>query len=204
MYTSLAATSETLRHLIEDAMKNDVGPGGLANLFTAGGMTVSLATPQEITSGKGVSLWLYRVARDENRLNDPPTLRPLPGGGMEVVPPPLPMRLQYLVTPLLTGNPDSEQRILGRVLQLFHEQPSISGAALRSDLSGTDAEVHVRLEGLSLEEITRVWDALEGSYQLSVSYEVTLANIASTVSAARTRIVESTQARHAVVVGGGV
>ena len=37
----------------------------------------------------------------------------------------------------------------------------------------------MRLEALSLEEITRVWEALEGSYQLSVSYEVSLVDIAS-------------------------
>jgi hypothetical protein len=28
-----------------------------------------------------------------------------------------------------------------------------------------------------LEEITRVWEALDGSYQLSVSYEVSVVNI---------------------------
>ena len=38
-------------------------------------------------------------------------------------------------------------------------------------------ELKVRLEPLTLEEITRVWEALEGSYQLSVSYEVSVVNI---------------------------
>jgi hypothetical protein len=38
-------------------------------------------------------------------------------------------------------------------------------------------ELKVRLEPLTLEEITRVWEALEGSYQLSVSYEVSIVNI---------------------------
>ncbi len=32
---------------------------------------------------------------------------------------------------------------------------------------------------MTVDEIARVWDALEGSYQLSVSYEVSLVNIAA-------------------------
>src|SRR5690349_16223725 len=112
MYTSLAAASETLRFLIEEAMKSEVGPTGLARFFSAGQVEVSLATPHEMedASKQGVSVWLYRVLRDENRLNDPPTLRPLPSGEVELVPPPLPLRLHYLITPLATGVPDTEQK----------------------------------------------------------------------------------------------
>jgi hypothetical protein len=208
MYTSLAATSETLRSLIEAYILADVGPGGLAGFLSGANTGVSLATPQEMSSStalvrQGVSLWLYRVVRDEYRLNDPATLRPLPSGKVEIVPPPLPLRLHYLVTPLAKASPDTEQRILGRVLQLFHTQPIVSGAALRGDLTGTEAEIHVHLEALSLDEITRVWEALEGSYQLSVSYEVTLARIASSARPMREEIVESVRPEVALMVGGG-
>jgi regulator of sigma D len=37
----------------------------------------------------------------------------------------------------------------------------------------------VRLETLGLDEMSRVWEALEGSYQLAVSYEVAVVNIDS-------------------------
>jgi hypothetical protein len=67
-------------------------------------------------------------------------------------------------------------------------------------LAGTDAEVHVRLEALSLDEIARVWEALEGSYQLSVSYEVTLANIVSIADPQRGAPVESGRADWASIV----
>ena len=40
-------------------------------------------------------------------------------------------------------------------------------------------ELTARLETLSLDEVSRVWEALEGSYQLSVSYEVSVVNIES-------------------------
>jgi hypothetical protein len=76
-------------------------------------------------------------------------------------------------------SPDTEQRILGKVLQAFHSSPLIRGVDLKGEFEGTQTELRVRLEPMSLEEITRVWEALKGSYQLSVSYEVTLVNVDS-------------------------
>ena len=70
---------------------------------------------------------------------------------------------------------------MGKILQLFHSHPVLRGADLKEELAGTDAELHVRLESLTLDEMSRVWEALEGSYQLSVSYEVALVNIESAI-----------------------
>jgi hypothetical protein len=201
MYTSIIATSETLREFLRTGFRSDVGPSGLAVLFS-GTLDVSLASPQEMSGpDQGLSLWLYRVSRDETRLNDPPVRRPLPTGGFEMVPPPLPLRLHYLMTPLVESGPETEQRILGRLLQLFHMQPVLAGADLRGDLTGTDAKVHVRLEALTLDETSRVWEALDGTFQLSVSYEVTLANIDNLVQPVRAVPVESVHTGHAVIVG---
>lgn len=202
MYTSIIATSESLRELLRASFRADVGPSGLASLFGGGVMDVSLATPREMQGHQqGLSMWLYRVVRDDTRLNDPPTQRPLPGGGVELVPPPLPLRLHYLMTPLVDEGPDTEQRILGRTLQLFHMQPELSGADLRGDLIGSHARLHVRLEALSLDETSRVWEALHGTFQLCVSYEVTLVNIENPLQPLRTALVESVQTVHAVIVG---
>jgi hypothetical protein len=150
---------------------------------------------------QGLSVWLYRLVRDESRLNDPPRVRPLPNGSIEIIPPPLPLRLHYLITPVTDASPDTEQRILGRVLQLLHSMPTLSGAVLRGELAGTDVDVHVRLEALSLDEIARVWEALEGSYQLCISYEVSLANIESITDPHRGPPVESVRNDWAVLVG---
>src|SRR5687768_1270541 len=183
-------------------MLSDTGVGGLANFFGSGGGVVSLATPEEMSSGdEGLSLWLYRVARDDQRLNNPPTIRPIGGGRVELVPPPLPLRLHYLVTPIADDAPDTEQTILGRALQALHARPIIAGAALRGDLAGSDVELHVHLEALSLDEVARVWEAMQASYQLSVSYEVTLANVESLARPESGSLVESVRAEHAVIVG---
>lgn len=199
MYTSLAAASETLRQMLQDAMESDIRVGGLAGIFI-GATTVSLETPQEMTAAgrRGLSLWLYRISRDEHRLNEPPQIRTT-AGRVEVIPTPLPLRLHYLVTPIAPGNPDTEQRILGRALQLFHAHPIVAGSLLRAELAGTEAELHVHLEALALEEITRVWEALEGSYQLAVSYEVSLVHIASAADPLPVELVESVRPDWAVI-----
>lgn len=200
MYTSMVATSETLRERLRAGFRSDVGPSGLAALFS-GTMDVSMASPRDMRGNQqGLSMWLYRVERDDTRLNDAPVRRPMPGGGVEIVPPPLPLRLHYLMTPLVDNGPDTEQRILGRLLQIFHMQPTLGGADLRGDLTGTDARVTVRLEALTLDESSRVWEALDG-FQLAVSYEVTLANIDNLVQPARAPLVESVHTAHALRVG---
>jgi hypothetical protein len=176
MYTALQATSLTLSKYIEDRLKLDPT---LSSFFTLGNMVVSLRTPEEMVKKpeEGVSIWLYRVMRDEERLNDPPE-RIAPD---QVRQPPLPLRLHYLVTPVTDkkqgASPETEQMILGKVLQAFHGHPTLRGVDLQGDFAGTTTKLNVRLEAMTLEEIAQVWQGLEGSYQLSVSYEVTVVNI---------------------------
>src|SRR5882762_3822601 len=118
MFQALFATSETIRRYIEDRI------GGIA---TSGLVPAILNTPQEMRIGnrQGVSVWLYRVIRDPERLNDPPEQL----SWNQVRPAPLPLRLHYLITPITDsaspslGSPTDEQMLLGRVLQIFHSHP---------------------------------------------------------------------------------
>jgi len=185
MYTALRATSKTLAGYLEKQFKADadIGP-----FFSGGTMVVSLNTPKEMLdrATQGVSVWLYRVMRDEERLNAPPFRRDF--NSLERVP--LPMRLHYLITPIVntTDNvvgPETEQVFLGKVMQIFHDHATLRGADLQDAYIGTEVELHIRLESLNLEEITRVWEALEGSYQLSISYEVGVVDIESAMEPER-------------------
>jgi Pvc16 N-terminal domain len=198
MYTALRATSRTLAKFLETKFQADP----LLSGFFGGGMVVSLNTPQEMNEkpAEGLSVWLYRVIRDEQRLNDPPVrLSPT-----ELQPPPLPVRLHYLVTPVTSerfGDPETEQIILGKVLQVFYSHPILRGIDLQAEFSGTEVELRMRLEPMSLEEITRVWDALEGSYQLSVSYEVSVVNITPELEPERVAPVEIAMPEYGLIVG---
>jgi hypothetical protein len=177
MHTALRATSQTLAAVIGRRLAE---VPDLAPLFGPGGnMVVSLATPDELETigDQGVSLWLYRLVRDENLINRPPRRV----GFDTLQRRPLPVRCHYLVTPIIeaatASAAETEQTILGRILQCFYDQPFLRGVDLQNDFAGTSVELTARLEPLSLEEITRVWDALDRSYQLCLSYEVTVVEI---------------------------
>lgn len=173
MSTALRDTSASLRALLETRLSAD--PEVQALLPPGGTLLVSLNNPEEMSEAQeqGLSVWCYRVLHDEHLLNAAPRRV----GPDRLRLPALPVRLHYLMTPVFertqgVSAPEFEQTLLGKVLQLFHEQPTLRGADLNGVLAGHDLELRIRLESLSLEEVTRVWDALERSYQLCVSYEV--------------------------------
>jgi hypothetical protein len=181
MYQALRATSVTLRGVLEDhyAADPELGP-----LFVGGGGTlqVSLETPDAMRTSStfGLSIWLYRIVLDDQLRNSPPNRI---ASGLEHGPP-LPLRLHYLLTPIVandtsshSGGPEREQALLGRAIQLFHGHPILRGSDLRDLLSGTDNELIARMEPMTLEEITRVWSSVRQPYHLSVSFEVTCALI---------------------------
>ncbi len=105
---------------------------------------VVLNSPHELREElkqEGLSVWLYRVERDETRVNIPDERLP----GNLVRPPPLPLRLHYLMTPVTFKGPggaapDVEHRMLGRVMQTLYSRPILQGA----DLQNTDLEAPMR------------------------------------------------------------
>lgn len=180
MNTAIRAASETLRFVLEEAMAAD--PILQVMFAGAGASIVSLANPDEMnTAGEtGISVWLYRIVRDEQRLNAPPE-RVAPD---RIRPTPLPVRLHYLISPVIgadgAGAPiETRHHILGAVLQTFHERPLVSGVLLAGDFAGTSVEIATRLESPDFESLARLWDSLDSGYQLSLGYEVGIVSIAS-------------------------
>jgi hypothetical protein len=170
--TALRATGETLQAVLLESMRADPA---LRLLFTPfGAATVSLSNPDEMAAAgeTGISLWLYRVMRDDQRLNTPPERI-----GSRLRPTPLPMLGADMAVP----PPETQQHVLGAVLQTFHERPLLAGVLLAGDHSGTSVELALRLESLTIEELGRLWDSLEHPFQLSLSYEVGVVAIRSTV-----------------------
>lgn len=183
MYTALLSTSLTLSGYLRKRLESDPVLGLLFDALRGGTMVVSLQTHEDMlnTPLNGLSVWLYRITRDPDRLNDPP-IRLNPAGYRQ---PPLPLRLHYLITPVLTpappNNPETAHRILGKVMQSLYDHCVLAGADLMGELSGTSTVLRARLEPMTLEELTRIWNALEQAYQLCVSYEVTVPLIDSDI-----------------------
>ena len=192
MKTAIRDCSDSFRQLLARELMDDVDLSPYFDPFdpmpdALGTMVITLDNAEELVEREleGVSVWLYLIERDEQVLNQPPR-RVSPN---RILRRPLPLRLHYLVTPLVDHTTrehaaDLEQLILGKILQVFHDATSLSGARLINTLAGQPLEFFVRLEPLSLEQMTRIWDAIEHSYQLSVSYEVSVVPIDSADEAA--------------------
>lgn len=170
-FTAIQALSLALKSLLEQHVTDTSHP-------VIGGVPVSLSSPRELRAEGGtntLSLWLYQVERNAELLNQPQA-RTSP---TQLERRPFPANLHYLVTPLSTS-PAREQALLGRVVQVFHSQPFIDPASyVDAEELGGARQFRLTFQPLSLEELTRVWDALKEPYQLSVAYTAQLINIDS-------------------------
>jgi hypothetical protein len=169
-FTAISSVTQTLKELLEAHITKSTEP-------LLKGVPIDLRTPREMRrahNALGVSLWLYRVSRHGDLVNRPPQ-RPEPGKTLRH---PLPIDLYYLVTPI-SKEPKDEQALMGRVLQVFNDHPVLRGSDLRDDLKGSGEELRLIMDGLSLDEMSRVWVGLQDSYQLSVAYIVQVVTIDS-------------------------
>jgi hypothetical protein len=182
MYTALRATSLTIANLLERHFIADPNLRLLFDPAHGGTMVISLNSPEEMTENKeqGVSVWLYLVNKDGERLND--SMERI--SRTELRRRPLPLCLHYLVTPIVAlknkhNSPETEQIILGKVLQVMFDHPILTGSFLQDDFTGKDLQINLHLETMTVDETARLFDALDRSYELSVSYQVSLVMIES-------------------------
>ena len=168
-YSVLSAVSSSLLTLLTNNISNA--------LTVPLNVPVQLFSPPEmdkVGQVPGISLWLYKVSRMAEMLNEPPERK----SATQMARTPLPVLLHYLVTPMAT-DPLTRQTLLGRVLQVFNDHSILRGADLQGVLQNTTEQLRVNLEALTLEELSLVWDALGEPYQLSVTYLVQVAKIDS-------------------------
>ncbi len=168
-YTSLSAASLALQKLLKQEITDSTDP-------QLSGVDVFLYSPKRMKeeNEEGISLWLYRVNREPDTLNRPPE-RVAPN---RLRPQPMPLTLYFLITPML-AKPQDEQAVLGKIVQVLNDHAIVRGADVGPVLGADGTELHIALDGLTLEELARVWDVLKEPYQLSVCYLVQTVSIDS-------------------------
>jgi len=193
-FTVVKAVTDTMKQILTDGITNNPDP-------QLNGIQIDLRSPKEMrlaNNASGISLWLYRITRDPDLLNN----RPERISPNQVRSTPLPVHLYYLVTPLVS-RPEDRQTLIGRVLQLYNDHTVLRGTDLKDSLQGSAEEFRVTLETLTLEELTRVWFSLSEPYDLSVSYEVQVLKIDSDLEAVQTAPVLVRQTTYSQIVGSG-
>jgi hypothetical protein len=127
-------------------------------LLSSGEMT----TPDD--DGAILSLFLYRVAMNEHLRNVSRINRPS-GGNV-----PLSLDLHYLMT-VWAGGALAEQTILAWAMYEIYRHPVLDASSLSAEAAWEPGEVIQFIPAeLTNEDIMRIWDAIEPTYRLSVSY----------------------------------
>lgn len=172
-YTVLAEVGEALVRVLWEEIQVD----GQVNALIDNESRISLRSPFDLREDDSVrlSLYLYRIVEDPYTKNQ----MPVPDGGRGLRKPPLTLDLYYLMTPLL-GSPREQQIVLGKAMQVLYDRALIEGTDLGGSLADIGEDIRVILNPVTLEETTRVWQALEMGYRLSVCYVVRVAFMSST------------------------
>jgi hypothetical protein len=185
-YKVVAEVSRALQQILWEAFTADPVIAGIINRPEE----IVFRNPTETArdSANRLSIWLHQICENEYVKNRPPL--PTTNGSQQTRIPPLALNLFYLVTPFAPkGNPEAELLLLGKTMQVLYDNAIVF---LRDDTPGEEVaeEVRIIFSRLSLEELTRIWEALREPYHLSVCYEIRVTHIDSSRLPANARVID--------------
>lgn len=168
-FNNINAASKTLANRIWDAIKSDKQ----TNAIIRNTEQISFLSPKDAAQQKPpvISVYLYNVTEIASMRNLATANSSKPF---------MYLNLRYLITPI-TQNPENDQVLLGKILQLFHETPILRGSNIQGSLSETGEDLKVVLDGLNVEDLGKIWGMLTVPYRLSVSYNVYPVKIETTI-----------------------
>lgn len=182
-YTAIRAVSNALKDLLAAEFATDSTVNAIVG--GAGGIVFNNPTETAQNPANRLSLWLYQVTENEFLKNDPVrqgnTL-------LRLLQPPLPLNLFYLLTPFALDR-ESDLLLLGKSMEVLYDNAIIR---LTDPVNDVIDELRLILCRLTLEELTRIWEALREPYRLSVCYQVRVTRIDSQRQPETERVVERT------------
>ena len=118
-----------------------------------------------------LTFYLFRITMNEHARN---VRRPV---GAPIQDVPLAVDLHYLLT-AWADSAEQEQTTLAWAMRELYLHPVLDASALNKDAGWDPGDViQIVPSELSTEDIMRIWDALEPSYRLSVSYIARLVRV---------------------------
>jgi uncharacterized protein DUF4255 len=169
-FTVLSAVSKALRKVLWEAFQEELS---LRSLVSSD-LNIVFLNPTDTAkeASNRLSLWLYQVTENEFLKNAPPVRM---GNGHGQVQPPLAVNLHFLITPF-GDTSEASLLLLGKVMEVLYDNAII---VIRDSNDSVFEELRINLSRLTLEELSRVWEALIEPYRLSVCYEVRVMHIDS-------------------------
>jgi hypothetical protein len=171
-YMVVADVSDKLRSILWEAFNADP----LVRSIVGSEAAIVLTNPTETVrdSANRLSLWLYQITENEFMKNQPMQRAERSDRHDQLQFPPLALNLFYLVTPF-TPSGRSDHVLLAKAMQTLYDN-AITPLQTPNDVA---EELRIVLCRLSLEELTRIWEALREPYRLSICYQVRVTTIES-------------------------
>jgi hypothetical protein len=194
-FAAIGGVTQTLRNLLADRL--DSPPNLIPPLADPAPVSVGIPPGGEgdDTTTPRINLFLYRVTQNGYLAN-----QEIPGHGANGTAyghPPLALDLHYLLTAYGTSEsgtvpPLADEKwahyLLGSAMRVLHDhaiigedlEDSLGNQILDTALQGAYERVKLTLDPLTLEDVAKVWTALNRPYRLSAAYEVRVVQIEST------------------------
>jgi hypothetical protein len=169
-YQVLAAVSSGIRRILWNSFAADATVRSLVGTEEA--IVFLNPTDTAKSSSNRVSLWMYLIAEDEFIKNEPNSRI----SDIREQFPPLGLDLYYLLTPFGTSA-DADLLILGRAVQALYDS---GRTTLVNPAAQVAEDLSITLFRRTLDELSRVWEALQEPYRLSVCYQVRISRVDST------------------------
>ena len=203
MSTALAIASVT--QVLKDLLDNGLIDNDVTGIL-GGDVTVTCLTPDQVETAKPgeslLNLFMYHVSPNTGWRNE--RLPSINSSGERMSNPPLALDLHYILSAYSKEELHTEI-LLGYGMQLLHENPVLAREAVKRSLSvpgeftGTGLPVHLRSlstskldeqvelvkitpEGISTDEMSKLWTAFQSKYRPSAAYMATVVLIESSRS----------------------
>jgi len=164
----IASVSQTLQTVLTDALSSlDPQNPPLAEIHDLQG-TIP-------TSPARITIFFFEVIEDPSARNRP-RVRGSNPPNTTLQKPPMALLLRYLFTPW-SGDRLTDQRLLGRTMQVLYDDAILAGTQLQGGLANSDQALKLHMAPITLEDRTRVWNAVQKPYRISVTYEVRVVNL---------------------------
>lgn len=141
-------------------------------------VAVKLADLENFKKGEtktGVNVFLYHVQINEIQINynsAPDQEDPGPDGEITFVyrPPPVPVTLSFMLTPF-ASEPQTEYRLLGRIIQVAQENPLLTGEQLKGDWLPKEGRLALMPDThLTFERQLEIFRGFDAPLKMSVGY----------------------------------
>lgn len=180
--TAIGMVSRSLVNLLQNEMSlnsgGSTGPGSGGNTGTD--IRITVLAPDESGEVRRVNLFLYKIEEDPFLKNQ--DWQAKKGDPQRMTPPPLSLKLFYLMTAYAQNDPVSgnsnAHEILGDAMRAFYQNSIVPRKYLDLGLQEAQENIKITLNShLNMDELSKVWSTFTKPYRLSVLYEVSLVQI---------------------------